>query len=403
MANLPPPVRTALMPVVGPIRALLRDLESPEVPASLHKVVAYTGKRLPPPLLKSLVVELDRNDVLRDKLAEAGGDDLDPAVLSFLERKPGWWMALAGDAAAAAVPAAPVDDEVPKLQAKLDEAKRRIADLRATSAALRADVKQARKQGHDNDQDGDARSRVSSLRQERDDLRGRLEEESALRAEIESRFEALKRRKERRQRPQATDRDPGVVGLRDPIAAARRLDVQADFFAAGARTGERERPVSDQQALSPHGPPVVLPAGIAPDSVDAIGWLIREAGPVPVIVDGYNVTFLLDPNRFVASDVRRKLVAELERLIRSARSAHRVVVVFDSSVDGGSQPGPSPGGVEIHFATDAPSADDEIVERAIALSGHAVVITNDRELRERVGMVGALALWGDALAAWIEV
>jgi rRNA-processing protein FCF1 len=56
------------------------------------------------------------------------------------------------------------------------------------------------------------------------------------------------------------------------------------------------------------------------------------------------------------------------------------------------------GGVVVTFAPPGTSADDVIV-RLAAVPG-TVVISNDREVRERATQAGALALWSEALVAW---
>jgi predicted RNA-binding protein with PIN domain len=83
-------------------------------------------------------------------------------------------------------------------------------------------------------------------------------------------------------------------------------------------------------------------------------------------------------------------------------TAHRIVVVFDSGQGTTEAPILDPGGIEVRFATEAANADDDIVDLVTALASHAVVITNDRDLRERVEAQGALALWASALVEWVR-
>lgn len=406
MAGLPEPLRIVLAPAVEAIRARLRDLDPPEVPPPLRKVVAYTGRRLPPPLEKSLLVELDRNEWLRDKLAESTDDDSDPVLAEFLSRPPGWWIATVEGvaAAAAAAPVADVSGELAATKAKLAEAKRRLGEQRSENAALSKQVRGLRKELRARSTAADSPQRAAGLAKQVEDLSTALATEQSRRAASEARVEQLRRRKRQPAKAPQAAGDERVVGLRDPVAAARRLDIQAAAFAAAARAESAPQEAHDDfvdMMMADEPAPLALPAGIAPDSVEAIRWLLAGAQPVPVIVDGYNVTFLLEPDTFGASEARKRLIAELERLVRRARSAHRVMVVFDSALEGGSQPGQTAGGVEVRFATNAATADDEIVDLARTMDGRAIVVTNDRELRERVGAVGALTLWGSALASWI--
>ena len=394
-------LQATLRPLVEPVRAQLRRLDPQDVPETLRKVVAYTGKSLPPPLFKSLLIELDRNEWLRTKLAEQSGD-LAPEIAEFLERPPGWWLPLIDDAVAAAV-AAPAPDTAAELEAatsKLVVARRRIATFREELTAARREAKALRKELRTAATDDEATARIVDLEERLVALRSELDAERTTRLESEARVADLKRRRQRRSSDDIRRGKELSAGLTDPVAAARSLDIQAAALAAAVRgvdvteDGEVVTEVVDAE-------PLHLPFGLAPDSADAITWLVRDAEPVPVIVDGYNVTFLLEPDDFGSAETRRRLVAELERLVRIARAEHRVVVVFDSDQDGGETSERSHGGVEISFATNAATADDDIVARARALEGRAVIITNDRELRERVGAVGGLALWGTALVAWI--
>ncbi len=403
MGSLPKPLIRALEPVIEAVRSVLRDLDPKEVPPSLRRVVAYTGKRLPPPLLKSLITELDRNEWLRTKVVEESGDVIDPLTAEFLNRSPGWWVAVAEQAVAAATvrPANDVSAHRDELRAQLSEAKRRIADLHAANADLQADMRSVRRERKAESDGREAASRVGALQRRLAELEVMLGDETKRRRESEDRLSELQRRRDRRERIRTAEQESTrrSVGLSDPVAAARRLDLQISALAAAVR-GEAP---SDIPAVAPDGeiPLPTLPPGVSPDSVDAIRWLLAEAEPLPVIVDGYNVSFLLAPGDFEGAEGRRRLIGELERLVRASRVDHRVIVVFDSSLAAADEPEMTPGGVEVRFATTAETADDEIVSRSAALAGRAIVITNDRELRERVGELGALALWGSALADWI--
>ncbi len=403
MGSLPKPLIKALEPLVEPARSVLRDLDPKEVPPSLRRVVAYTGRRLPPPLLKSLIAELDRNEWLRSKVVEDSDDALDPRAAEFFARGPGWWIAVAEHAVAAATvrPKGDVESQLEELRGQLSEAKRRIADLHATNAGLQSDVRSVRRDRRAEADGREAASQIAVLQRRLAELEARLGDEAERRREAEDRLRELHRRRDRRERIRTAEQESAqrTVGLSDPVAAARGLDLQIAALAAAVRgeaPAEPSAAVPESEIASP-----VLPPGISPDSIDAIRWLLMEAEPLPVIVDGYNVSFLLAPGEFDSAEGRRRLIGELERLVRAMRANHRVVVVFDSSLEAADEPGPTPGGVEVRFATSAETADDEIVSMTTELSGRAVVITNDRELRERVGQPGALALWGSALADWI--
>jgi hypothetical protein len=179
---------------------------------------------------------------------------------------------------------------------------------------------------------------------------------------------------------------PGWLGT-DPIDLARHLD---DLMARSRRVGATDPgPVLAEERLQ-------LPAGVGPDSPEAIDAVARMGGRVAVIVDGYNAGLALGPG--TAAEVRSRLEPHLRRLRSLGGSAMTVTVVWDSKAEqqGSRKPG---GGIEVVFAPAGVEADDVVVNIA-ARRSRCVVITNDRAVRERAERTGALALWSDALVAW---
>jgi len=81
-----------LGPVVSAARATMLDLDPRDVPQNLHKIAVQTGKKLPPPMARRVLEELDMNEWFRDKVAEQLGDRLeaDDAARLFLVRPDGW-------------------------------------------------------------------------------------------------------------------------------------------------------------------------------------------------------------------------------------------------------------------------------------------------------------------------
>lgn len=197
----------------------------------------------------------------------------------------------------------------------------------------------------------------------------------------------------------AVRRLPRSGGLDDPVAVGRRLDLEVAALAAAAR-GEQPAPHADDEGVAEEG--VRLPAGVLPDSADAITWLLSLPTQVTLIVDGYNAGFLLNKDDRRVPAARRRVLEQLDRLDRLAMAPHRIVVVFDSPHGGADAPAIDPGGIEVRFATEAATADDDIVDLVAALTSPAIVVTNDRELRDRVEARGALALWATALAEWVR-
>jgi predicted RNA-binding protein with PIN domain len=76
-------------------------------------------------------------------------------------------------------------------------------------------------------------------------------------------------------------------------------------------------------------------------------------------------------------------------------------VVFDSDLEEGRSSSVTESGIVVRFAQGDLIADDLIVERAETLRNAAVVISDDREVRERCGGYGATVLWSRALAEWL--
>ena len=58
-------------------------------------------------------------------------------------------------------------------------------------------------------------------------------------------------------------------------------------------------------------------------------------------------------------------------------------------------------GIVVRFAQGDLIADDLIVERTGRLKNAAVVVSDDREVRDRCGGFGATVLWSRALADWL--
>ncbi len=64
--------------------------------------------------------------------------------------------------------------------------------------------------------------------------------------------------------------------------------------------------------------PFAFPAGVSPDQKDAVLWLAGYEEPYRLVVDGYNVTFLLDESSFTETAARDRLNEGLARFRRAA-------------------------------------------------------------------------------------
>jgi predicted RNA-binding protein with PIN domain len=406
-----------LAPLVAHARARLAELDADDVPPALDRVVAYTGPRLPPPLVARLLDEIDTNDWLRGRLAEswegsasdAASEESEadppagPSTL-FLRRPPGWERrfasALADASASAAMRRA---DELSKrstaLRAELAETKRRLKRAQRDAETAVADAQReaqkkvaaARSQAAGGDASGVLMRRIellqSSLEEAARDLEDSRDRVRHLRSEL------LKARRVRR--PERAPSAPSAWSALDVDARAALLDdIQRAF-----------RPPVDFETDGPwradaDAPALVLPAGARPDTSDAIKWLIEVERRYVLIVDGYNVVHLMGTP--VDARIRVRLNRDLARLRMLAAAPVRVIVVYDSARAADVTATPGPGGIEVRFTADGHSADDEILYLATQLGTSAVVVSSDRQVREGAERVGALGLWSEALVEWIR-
>jgi hypothetical protein len=391
-------------------RHALRDLDSDQVPASLRRIAGYAGGTLPPPFARSLVSELAVNEFLRSKALDAWAGERPPtradslASYRFLERGAGWSMDVATAAFGQGARAAAMGDRA--LEVERDAFEAEAASLRERLKTMRKDHRRL---------EGELK-RVTQMRrepakEERIAERRRtdeLEEASRLHAsaltELEARLTSARRELDaareqalldRRLRADAESAHRAAVApespTMDPDALAERLDVIAALAAAAGPSSALDDGRSEVGALDS----LQFPAKIRPDTSEAIEWLV-DAGNSIVLIDGYNVGFLLAERLDGAR--ARMLVAEVAgRLAATAKQAE-IVVVFDSEIASNGGTSQRTGRVEV-FYPDHRSADDEIVERS-GRRPRTVVITNDRDVRHRAEAVGAIALWSDALAEW---
>lgn len=392
-----------LEPVLDAARAVLRDLEAEEVPAGVVKVARHSGKKLPPPYARRLVAELDENDWLRDKVtdrvidADPDADDrrLGAAGL-FLHRPDGWesrFSALVDEqeSTQAGSRAAGLEQEVARLTTALEVAKDKEKKARQAADRARAD----------------ADRRVKELRAALDSARSESPGASADLADALASAEA----DVARLRSELTEADGKIDSLKQMLLKARRSESVSEG-GGGPSVWQSSDPLDKAKLLdevmtamrpgvvAPGGPgpaaaPLQIPEGVRPDQIDAIHWLLQQNQPLTLVVDGYNVTYELDPSLATTSDLRERVRDGLTRLRRLARGALPTVLIFDSQEEESVIPGP----VEVRFVS---SADDEIVRLSSQLAGNIVVVSTDREVRERAEHNGAIALWSESLVEWMR-
>ena len=400
-----------LGPAVEAARSALRRLEDDDVPARLRKVASYQGGRLPLPLAKSLLATLDQDEWLREKAAEElAVSDLnapDPAgsAALFLLRPPGWEFGL-GRRVERSIQAA-AGDRVADLSREIEAARRREAEAkrrwqeakealnqlrrkgRHELEAVRSELREVRKADRIEDRaHADALAQVQEARDRAD--AARLQQEAAV-VELRDRL-----RKAELQRADAErlvqSGSPSVWAGGDPVALARHLDTLIRTVEADPALLEFTRPTAEREWK--------LPPGARPDDRNAVDWLMRQPRPFQLLVDGYNVTFQLSQSSEAAA--RNRLNEELSRLKLQTKTPTSVTVVYDSSVAGEVETEPGPGGIRVRFTKPGLSADEEIHRLAAAAAEPAVVVSSDREVREGSEASGAIALWSEALIAWIQ-
>lgn len=389
-----------LAPVIETARKVLRDLERDEIPARLRKVAAYAGGRLPPPLADSLLVEIDGNEAFRAKVADSFEGSDEPS-LSFLGREGTWWVAVASAASSrsAADAVRAVDAAEKALAAEREKAsvlkKKLKAAIAPQTEAEGDDRSEGLKRALDRERADVAKltGRVDELAAERAELEERLAGSEAARGDLYGRLRAVRADRAELLRRLERGEVDAVVG--DPIDVARALDRMALAMApyrkaatGGIEAGEDAEPTG-------------LPPGIAPDTAAAVEALALRSQPSVLFVDGHNVIGTRAPGALGDPEARRRLVVDLGRLARRLPGS-RITVVFDSALAGGREETVSAEGVVVRFSPPGATADDMLAEEAAASGVSAVVVSNDREVRQRVSESGALALWADALIRWLD-
>lgn len=390
--------RAQLRSLIEAARRELRDRDPEDVPPKLRKVAASSARTLPPPLEKALVAVLVEDEAFRTSagMRLTRSEEDDPIAHRFVE-DPASALHLAVDAvehAARESRAALASDaarRIDDLEAQLAEAKERNAALRArfdTEMAAQRDADRAARAQlveramRDERRLEDMKLQVEAAIEERDAV---TENARTLNTRVEQLEEAL-RSPTHKPRTRVVS---APVNVTDPFDLSRHLD-RLERMARPYRTvGDR---VDDTGASIPFA----LPAGISPDGPEAIDAIVH-LDLDQVIIDGYNLAGIVVDGPFHTRVGRDRVESIANALHR--RSSARVIVVFDAVEIAGRATVRSDRGVEVVFTHDR-SADDEIVDIVAGMDARTVVVTNDRELRERCAAAGSVVVWSDALAAW---
>lgn len=281
-------------------------------------------------------------------------------------------------------------DDVDDLAAALAAARGSRDDLRRQRDDARDARDAARRQ-----RDG-AHGREASLREEVEGLQATVADLSAtvdaLRDEVARAGHETADAVAREARRGATAREDLVADLaaaRREVDALRRERARREESPTRAHAGSSTANVHHVRA--PGGPgrgagrvvagrPSRLPADARVDTREGALLLLRA---VPnVLVDGYNVTRTHRGDLDLPAQ-RDWLVNGLRTL--AARLGSDMTVVFDAHLDGHAS-GFARGPVHVRYSHPGVTADDEIVLAVEVLEGDdpVVVVTDDRELRERL-------------------
>jgi predicted RNA-binding protein with PIN domain len=389
--------------VIVAARSELMDRDQEDVPKKLSRAAAATGKRIPPPYQRAILAYIEADEGFRDAVREVfvEADIDDPLALEYLTDP------------AAALPkvelavAAGLDEE---LQVALDKEKAETAKVRKKLAVSRERYEAAKKEADkklSERSEADKRARSGLERAARDaedraeqatktaqafqrDVRAREDEIEVLEGKIARLNEKLaKRSLSVSQRPDGLR--SSVLG--DPSEIAKDLD----GLERRLRT-YREAHIGDDVQRAELSP-MAVPTGVSPSDAAVVDAMI-EQGPERVIIDGYNVSGLIAPGRFSTRAARDDVVRRAAKLVRETDAA--IVVVFDAqrSTEGTST-FTSAEGVEVVFEGDT-SADDTIAVMVHADSDRCVVITNDREIHNRVRRSGCVSIFSTAFVSWTE-
>jgi len=264
----------------------------------------------------------------------------------------------------------------------------------------RAELERARERARGFQEDRDrwrrraegAEARAARFESELADARARA---AAAAAEVERRDAQLSGAAEERERAVARERrrrDGEIARLEETVAELRRAEEQRR---AAARREEETMRASRPTATSPAPPeeagggvvpgrPTSLPDGLSPATTEGARALL-EPGRL-VFVDGYNVTRQHRAERDLEGQ-RTWLIQRLATAVAVRRI--RPVIVFDGQRAGGGRPPLGHHRVEVRFTSTGITADDEIVFSVTATDEPVVVVTDDRELQDRVAATGA--------------
>ncbi len=407
--NISKQLRLVLGPAIDAARAALRDLDDDEVPGRLRAIAKRGDGTLPVPLVKTLLRRIDEDDWFRSKAVESfdrlASDD--PISSAYLHREPAWWIVVVEAVTTRA--ASDGEARVRQLETQLEEARSFTRAERAKTKNLKREVAAAEKASQAVIADRldplkaaivEAQSECDRVERRAVVLRADVEEAHEDRREAERIAATCSEQVREAKREVARLRRSLEAGAsesipRDPLEIARWLDRAVGTFAP-FREARVVVPAADLHAGIAGS---AIPAGVAPDSRASIEALSGLDG-LTVLIDGHNLLGVLDASTMATARARRELITALGKLDRHLGDS-TIEIVFDSDLADGRPITVTDRGIVVRFAGPDVIADDVLVELAAEHGATAIVVSDDREVRDCSARHGSTVLWAKALAAWL--
>lgn len=389
-----------LDPLVEAAREVLADMEHDDVPAGLRKVSRSSARTLPPPFARSVIQEMVGRESFRAAVAQqygSGSTTVDDLVAFLddpekgLERITEHGSVLKDLAERSDLDAA--TEKIGELEGRLVEAKRRGAVMRtqhaheldaarssATKGQLRVEARIEK-----------LKASVSEKQAEIEDLHDEIirlsDDLSSKEMRLQAAIERDRRRSETAGQPTQEARSDATPS--DPVELARWID----------RVERNTRPYRESGpvgASTDTRMPLSIEPGVAPDSGSVLVSLIDQR-PRRFILDGYNIGGEISAEGFSTRLARDDVIGRAGRLARSSEA--EVLVVFDGPDDEDRSGFRSSAGVLVAFSR-GEKADDYIAALVDSDPHRTVVITNDRDLRDRCTIDGCVPIWSTAFLEW---
>lgn len=273
-----------------------------------------------------------------------------------------------------------------------DSAKRKIAeaDRRTADHRRRADAAEQRARSLEAEL-GAAREQAERLREEMADLTSRLEEEKR---RSRDRLARMRRRAEDAELRARVDVDRAgeIAGQLEQMAARLRQALEANPTSGPSVGAEEPADGAAPAAAIPRrvvaaqgGRPCALPSGVRSDDPLAVEALL-QVPDLEVVIDGYNVSKDLRGVPAAALPDQRAWLDRLAAAVAARNSVH-VTVVWDG--DDVRTTASRRRSVKTIYTQEGETADDRIVALVSELDQPVLVVTSDREVRERCEDAGA--------------